>query len=294
MRNMKIEKAEFIALWMETLLYGINTVLFCICVYVLIQSRAHRIFLAATVAMYTICTVHVVVDFVRGIGAFFGSDQTAMGYYTDPRKWSNLFRQALRISNILIADSLLIYRLYIIWGYIWWIVILPILFLIGFSVSGYLSIWLFTQTQPGQNVFDTNIPMCSLIGYAMSLSTNIIVTSLIAGRIWWNTRKLAQLLGTIPHGWRYCRAISIIIESGAIISASVLVMIVLYSLHFNAPYVTDSIAQIAGIAPTLIIVRVGMGYSVESEKHPSSGSGIETGLSSIRFARPQVAVTSTV
>ncbi|KAG7091591.1 hypothetical protein E1B28_010612 [Marasmius oreades] len=283
MRNMTISKAQFIALWMETLFFGINTVLFLICLYVLLRSRGHKVFLGAAVVMYALCTAHVVVDFIRGIDAFFGPEHEPMAYYTDPLMWSDLLRQALYITNILIADSLLIYRLYIIWGYTRWIVILPMLLLVGFSVSGYISAWLFTRVQPGQNVFDTSIPMCSLIGYAMSLSTNVIVTGLIAGRIWWDARRTSKFLGR-PYCQKYLQAMAIVIESGAIISASLVVLVVLYSLKFNATYVTDSIAQITGIAPTLIIVRVGMGCAVESDRDQSENFA-QTELSSIRFVR---------
>ncbi|KAG7093245.1 hypothetical protein E1B28_006931 [Marasmius oreades] len=144
--------------------------------------------------------------------------------------------------------------------------------------------------ESGQSAFDADVSMCTLIGFAFSLSTNIIVTSLIAGRIWWNAHQLCKLLvGTQPSRL-YRRAIAIIVESGAIFSASLLILLVLYSLKFNAVYVSDSIAQITGIAPTLIIVRVGMGYSVDSsdsrdDQWNDCQTQPRTELSTMQFAR---------
>ncbi|KAG7093243.1 hypothetical protein E1B28_006929 [Marasmius oreades] len=283
-RHMPIEEGQFISLWMESLLFGINTILFIICLHILLVSpeRSRRkVILATATAMYTLCAAHVVVSFIRGITAFFGSKQGALAYYGQAWVWSNVTKQALHTTNIIIADSLLIYRLYIIWERAYWIVVLPILLLIGSSASSYTATYILACMPPGQSAFDTSVPDFCMMGYAFSFATNIIVTSLIAGRIWWNARQVSNLLG-ISHGPLrfYIRAITLIVESGAIFSASVLILVVCYSLNLDAQtvFISDSIAQITGIAPTLIIVRAGMGYSVNSDQTNEC-------FTSIRFVR---------
>ncbi|KAG7093244.1 hypothetical protein E1B28_006930 [Marasmius oreades] len=84
--EMSIDKAHFLSLWMETLLYGINTALFLIRLYVLFPSKMrytrHTVFLVTAVAMYALCTAHVVTSFVRAVDAFFGAEGGgALNYY---------------------------------------------------------------------------------------------------------------------------------------------------------------------------------------------------------------------
>ncbi|KAF9264048.1 hypothetical protein L218DRAFT_863989 [Marasmius fiardii PR-910] len=266
-----------------------NTILFSICLYVLLslgrpRSR-FRIFLMSAIGMYALCTTHIIVNFVRGLAAFCGSAKrpgSAVKYYAEASAWSNVLREGLHVTNMYI------YRLYIIWDRSVRIVIVPIIFLLGFSVSGYVSTWLLTRIKTGQNPFDTHVqlPTCAVIGYAFTFCTNVVVTGLIAGRIWWNGRQVSEILGKV-HGRRYNRAMAIIIESGAIFSASLLVLMVLYSLKFNA-VVCYPRPLYTGIAPTLIIVRAGLGYSVEDQLDcQCHGDDDQTGLGPMRFARNQ-------
>ncbi|KAJ7023357.1 hypothetical protein C8F04DRAFT_1134553 [Mycena alexandri] len=126
--------------------------------------------------------------------------------------------------NNIIADGLVIYRCYSVWNKNIYIVIPPILLLIPTSVFG------------------------------------------IAGRIWWIHRKARAYLEPAMQQ-RYTSAISILVESGVIYSATVLAYLILGAIP-SANIVQEPIfqmlTQVLGIAPTLIIVRVGLGVSVQS------------------------------
>lgn len=273
--DIRLDKAEFIALWTETMFYGMYTVLFAICIYVLFYSKkrsatVNKPLLATAIVMYTLSTAHVITDFARGIVAFINYQTYVdtkehidgpLGYYVQIWVWSSILRQAIYVTNNIVADSLVVYRLYVVWGFNRKVIIGPIIMLIATSLSGYLAVWGFSKIVPGEDVFASDIAIWGTALFALSLSTNIVVTSLIAGRIWWIGRQAAKSLGG-AHGQKYSQALVIIIESGAIYSVCLFILLILYVTKANAQYIVyDSLAQIMGIVPTLIIVRVGLGLT---------------------------------
>ncbi|TFY72187.1 hypothetical protein EVG20_g804 [Dentipellis fragilis] len=112
-----------------------------------------------------------------------------------------------------------------------------------------------------------------------------------ASRIWFMARQLEMSLGRAT-GVRYRAAMSMIIESGFIITASQLAEACIVLVDSVAAYSTliYAIAQLLMvIAPTLIIVRVGMGRGFDSvvetaHEHQASHGLRETQVRSIRFA----------
>ncbi|KAJ7688318.1 hypothetical protein B0H14DRAFT_2653294 [Mycena olivaceomarginata] len=102
--------------------------------------------------------------------------------------------------------------------------------------------------------------------FALSLTTNILVTAMTAGRIWWIYRTARVYLQADVQR-RYVSAMSILVESGVLYSATVLVFLILGAIPgteiLQSP-IFQMLTQIMGIAPTLIIVRVGLGASMPS------------------------------
>ncbi|KAJ6505512.1 hypothetical protein C8R45DRAFT_972926 [Mycena sanguinolenta] len=102
-------------------------------------------------------------------------------------------------------------------------------------------------------------------GYGMGLVANIVLMILTAGRLWWMSRASAHahLPTTIKN--RYSTTISIILESGAIycLCAGMLAVSVMSNSTGTFYLVMEGIAfQAVNIAPTLTVVRVGLGHNV--------------------------------
>lgn len=314
--GLPLDRAVFAALWVESVLYGVYTMLFSACIYVLLHAKRrpgvgpNKPLLATAIIIFSLCTIHVSVAFARGIIGFVDGQNVPHGaeeYYTKISLWLNIFKQALYATNNIVADGLVIYRCYIVWNYSRWIIVGPIVMLLATTVCAYLAVYNFSQVVSGADVFAFNIAQWGTALFAISLATNITVTSLIAGRIWWLSRETAVL--GVKHLRKYHRAIAIIIESGAIYSVSLLILLVLYCLQSNAQYIAyDALSQIMGIVPTLIIVRVGLGISTqdantyatsgdanvlstfEASSSNRKGAGGSAGL---RFLKPRRTDTST-
>ncbi|EPQ49833.1 hypothetical protein GLOTRDRAFT_51544, partial [Gloeophyllum trabeum ATCC 11539] len=94
---------------------------------------------------------------------------------------------------------------------------------------------------------------------ALSLVFNFVVTSLIAGRIYYLAWKHRNTV-PIRHTRQYMKIIIVLIESGAIFCFAQVVFVMLWAIRSNAHWIgADPACRLYCIVPTLIIVRVGLG-----------------------------------
>ncbi|KAJ6594743.1 hypothetical protein B0H19DRAFT_1096610 [Mycena capillaripes] len=95
----------------------------------------------------------------------------------------------------------------------------------------------------------------------MVLLTNVVLTVLAAGRIWWMRRDACIVLES-AHVRKYNAAIAIILESGAIYCLAIIIYLIAVSVATSNNSLVSAIVgaampQIMNIVPTLIIVRTG-------------------------------------
>ena len=85
--------------------------------------------------------------------------------------------------------------------------------------------------------------------FGLSLATNVIVTTLVAARIWFMTRESGG--NPMTGRFRYTRVLLLIIESAMIYSTALVIEITLYFIGSNAFYIVyDPIAQLTVSAPS--------------------------------------------
>ncbi|KAK1221019.1 hypothetical protein PQX77_016182 [Marasmius sp. AFHP31] len=106
---------------------------------------------------------------------------------------------------------------------------------------------------------------------------NGLLSLLAAGRIWWISRDARHHMG-VPVQARYQTVSTVILESGILYPTTLIASIVvpiIYDKHSHGTLPVDLTAVaylIAGLAPTLIIVRVAYGTSVDSVQQMVSNS----------------------
>ncbi|KAJ6622446.1 hypothetical protein B0H10DRAFT_2187564 [Mycena sp. CBHHK59/15] len=114
---------------------------------------------------------------------------------------------------------------------------------------------------------------------------------LTAGRIWWVTRTQRAVFGS-AFTPRYNAAIAIILESGAIYCLGLVFQVVALSVQDSFPtavYLSHGTAgQLVNIAPTLIVLRVGLGHAVPTAATDATTtvpqSRVNNNSRSLRFA----------
>ncbi|KAE9404702.1 hypothetical protein BT96DRAFT_916595 [Gymnopus androsaceus JB14] len=183
-----------------------------------------------------------------------------------------------------VADAILLSRCYFIWGSRKTIIVGPAI-LCGINlgleiaslvleIEGDIS----TVTRSLRNGSPDNIT-ATIIIFAFvggTIFANTLLTGLIAGRIW----RLSQINNCYPeldkvnkariNSKQIYRLVAIIIESGALYPISIIVALVIeLQIHMDVDRLLLIVAQTMGIAPTLILVRVDLGSSIESPQDQS-------------------------
>ncbi|KAJ7278820.1 hypothetical protein C8J57DRAFT_1304612 [Mycena rebaudengoi] len=160
--------------------------------------------------------------------------------------------------NIVVADLLLLYRCYIIWGSKKRIIIVPALCILASAVLTVVA-WL------PKAYIDSRTP------FIMILGTNLLLMFLTAGRIWYVGREVQTVLHHSTLQKQYNTAVMMVVESGAIYCLSLVLWVTSLTIlgnnhEYNSEFVAifagitgGLVTQTANIAPTLILARVGMG-----------------------------------
>jgi len=191
------------------------------------------------------------------------------------------------------AQSILIYRCWIVWGCNIYVVILP-----SFLAFTFLVIWIAGSAAPvfivqDQPVFPDWSSILVVTSLALSMTVNALVTGLIVFRIFKVFREVKttaddQIVG-VTGGSTLRRVMFILLESGmalfSIQLARLVVTIMITDAANDAYNLTLGIHDMLnGITPTIILVRVSMGLSFHDEN-----SMVETSLGSLRFVPDNLA-----
>ncbi|KAF9462266.1 hypothetical protein BDZ94DRAFT_733362 [Collybia nuda] len=254
----------------QTVFYGVYITLFCQCIYIFRKRHKGRkpVLVVGTVLMFVFSTIQ------WGLGI-----SCSLKLHFEP------LENLIYVFANLIADSLLTFRCYVIWDYRKGVVIIPLALIIAGTVMGIYTTLLgsgFSRDPIG--ALDI-VPFDPRSTVFITLATNIVLTLLSAGRIWWISRELWKTVGP-GISKTYNAAIALIIESGAIYCASIIAYLVAimgksynrssYSLSADtvARAFFGILTQIVGIIPTLIVVRMGLGITTEDVQSVVLGSGI--------------------
>ncbi|KAF8869935.1 hypothetical protein BD779DRAFT_631369 [Infundibulicybe gibba] len=231
------------AILFETLLYGIYIALFFICIHILLRNKPERTLqfplLVLAVLMFAIATADIGVTYASLLR------YALQGEIIPFRRIYPKFM--LYVTNNVLADTLVIYRCYVVWGHNRRIIIFPCILLLAATICGYLF----------EGATSPSLKRSFPIYLLMTFTLNTLITILTAGRIWWISRKARQILGS-DLVKRYNSAIAIIVESGAIYSTYIILDVII-----SGQLVLDAgLIQMVGIVPTLIIVQVGLGRGI--------------------------------
>ncbi|RXW21395.1 hypothetical protein EST38_g4455 [Candolleomyces aberdarensis] len=185
---------------------------------------------------------------------------------------------------IMIGDALLVYRCYIVCVEYWWVTILPMMT----SLSA-LVLFFMMDYPTGQDNSTVNYSAASTL---LTVSTNIIVTTLITIRLLCARRTLANLLPSADVRV-YTGVITILIESAAPLTIFGIITAVT-SLLFTGGLVKESGGSLVcvylfqglfysfcALSPHMIIFGVTTGRSFT--KFPSAKDGVPT--NPLQFAR---------
>ncbi|KAJ7261143.1 hypothetical protein C8J57DRAFT_1719882 [Mycena rebaudengoi] len=245
----------------STVLYGIYTVLFVASIYLLLNRhngpnfpryslRSWSIMFYSSCALFVIVTGHWIVNVCRAFTGFIYFHDGAVDFFKDgTQPLTTAFNVFVGLAFV-VGDSMIIYRLWIVWGLNKLVIILPVMSVIALAVS-YSVLVVLRSRLAGQNISATKLVTPTSI---LTMVINIYCTALIAYRIWTTTR------GAVPVNQRNLMdVLAIVVESAALYTTLMVVYEITYQLGSQVQYAEiHFVPPIIGIANALIQVRVGL------------------------------------
>jgi len=260
MAHIPLDKVYLIALWLEALFYGINFVLFWGCLFVLTyrkrSAEINKVVVATAICQYLLSTADVSLGLERLITGFIRLRAQPDGptiYFSTIPDPVRVARVLIITMNSVLADSILVWRCYHVWGKSWKAVAFPAVLVLATAVCGVGQGISFARARPDSSIFSPDILRWNTSLFATTLVTNLTGTGLIAFRVW-------TLLCVNSSGPAYYRRVfNMVIESGMIYSAVLVIGLGLYLTGSNAFYVVyEQFGQLTSIIPTTILLLVAL------------------------------------
>ncbi|KAI4526420.1 hypothetical protein K525DRAFT_288063 [Schizophyllum commune Loenen D] len=301
-------RAELIGTVVETMLYGIYFVLFARCLEVIRQRHVEgklTVFLLTTsLLLFALITIHMCISTWRNLDAFTGPHSEVMPNAAEIFFAQHVFDHIDRLKNALyvvitwISDLFLLYRCYMVYERQWQWVSFPVAIFLGDFGFGIYGIYLLCTQGDVPDLIKSQIVDRIKYFYLITMILNIVCTVMIASKIVFIQRRTTRA-GIADAVRTLNTTVVIIIESAALYSVALVVLIIFAAEHSGGMYtLLQLMPSIIGIVFSLIIVRVGGGrdqaarYTVSK---PSSGTIGSSRLDrfSARRGAPTVTTTTT-
>jgi len=255
------------------ILYGVDLVLYFLSVQNVMQSRRHvkrrldTFFLWFSTALLLLITICISTSAVFGeemwiVNASYPGGQAAyLAAYSSV--WYQTLGTTASVALNLLADALMIYRLYVLW-HSWLVIAFPCLLYVGSFCLGITELYL--SGVPGGTIFagisvDVDLAyLCSTIGL------NVIVTCFIVGRLLHFSRRTRHILGrdTVKT---YTDLSSILIESALPYALSGIAFLISYGIGSQTSALfLDIWIMWTCLSPQMIVLRVTSGRAWTKEK----------------------------
>ncbi|OJA18165.1 hypothetical protein AZE42_10619 [Rhizopogon vesiculosus] len=223
--EMTLGGVSLLALFLETLFYGVFLTLYWITLFILLKKSGIQRELLIPVVTLLLClaTAHLIIDFIRALEAFIFQVNTigADAYYSNLASSLELAKMTLYITQTILADSVILWRCYVIFNRSLLIAIPGCVVLLNNGGT-------FVPATAWMDVF-----------YILSMIISNTCTILIARRIYRTRRFMSGGLAALLP------IFIVILESGALYAMSVVALIVTLLTRSNGQYIVlDIVAPI--------------------------------------------------
>ncbi|KAE9393402.1 hypothetical protein BT96DRAFT_887315 [Gymnopus androsaceus JB14] len=271
--DLPLERSLYVGNFFRAILYGIELFTFAQAAHTILTQpvksdhRSQIFYVTYGAVLMMLVTIAVTTDGLWG--EFMWIDDRnfpggPLGYFSATTSmWMNVFGSAADATANILVDGLLLYRCYMIWGSKLWIVAFPCLMYMASSVLVIITV--VESALPGASLLNGTAANFGVPWVALSVSLNVILTSLICSRLVIMRRRVRSAL-TPELGNMYTSIMAILVESALPFSVVGLGLVVTYAK--NSP-TADAFAYVWGmfcsLSPQMIIWRVAMGRGWSKE-----------------------------
>ncbi|KAF8636049.1 hypothetical protein AX17_003833 [Amanita inopinata Kibby_2008] len=190
-----------VSVWMETLFYGANIIIYSLCLYVFTSrnaresNRTQQGLVIISTLLFASATAHVGVNVRRLIEGYVESPtkQAMTKYLLDITQPTDVAKEFLLVMVNLFSDLIITWRVHIVWACRWHVTAIPIVLCLSVFTCGLASAIEIAIAHPGQSIFLKRISNFATAFFSLTLVMNVTATFLIASRIWWVTRDVRAL-----------------------------------------------------------------------------------------------------
>ncbi|KAL4261811.1 hypothetical protein AB1N83_006453 [Pleurotus pulmonarius] len=252
-----LDKAAILALFLETLLYGIYLALCCLTFLVLVlrgeNGRKQRYRLVPLcIVMMILASASLIIDFVRVMQAFVvknGRPIDAIAYYSVISHPLHLVKGVLYVTQIILGDAIVVWRCYVILDRRLLVLIPNLVVVLVNAGVGYTEVWELQKASSWTTTLRSGSPLIMSF-CTLTLCINVTCTAAVAWRIYRTRSPLIKRTRLTP-------ILLAFVESGALYASSVLAAMIAYQSTSNVQYaVLDVVTPLVGITFYLIVLQI--------------------------------------
>ncbi|KAF9449976.1 hypothetical protein P691DRAFT_726891 [Macrolepiota fuliginosa MF-IS2] len=284
------EHSYYIGNYLGGILYGLELFLYFLTLRKLRKhkagsTRVRRFFAIYSTLALVLLTIDISCNAVWGEIMWIEGRELPEGVpqfiATEVSVWYQTLGSTSVVALIFMGDAFLLCRLFVIWGSNWLIMIIPILaYLAAFALA---IIQLVVSGKPGGNFFGGKSINFGTPYYAITIGLNIVVTTLIYGR-------LVRLIGALNRSTEsdkslkfYTNAAAVFIESAALYSIVGIMFLVPYAAQSQTSIAFGQVwAKLTCICPQLIVLRMVSGHAWNRQRVTEAENSINGRLGSPR------------
>ncbi|KAF7345685.1 hypothetical protein MVEN_01588300 [Mycena venus] len=244
------------------------------------KNPRRKLWTGIMVLLYSCATIHSAFGWQVLALAFqnHGASPDLLNALTHPNLKLKILALVASFLSFLLADMIMVWRCWIVWGRSLVVVIIPILAAVAGTVCASLGLAGQIAVASIQNSTSA-IRLAPLVRFStpflsLSLGMTLYTTGLIAWRIL-RVQRYVTKQRTHQFSPDSVLVLEILTESSALYAASLFVFVVLLAMKSpNQNYIQNIHVQIAGIAPTLLIFRISTGRSRPDQEWTSPSSDL--------------------
>jgi len=266
-------------------LYGIFVVLFMVSTYGFMQrARRHStgvsamwtspLFLASLVFFLAITTGWIL-NIARSFAAFiyYQGGTAPAAFYGDPSEWSDIAALSCVLVTLVTGDTVLVYRVRVIWNRRISITVFPALCVIVTIGLDIANIMHHVHYHVGEDLHEALSGPYSIGPIVLTLCNNLSCSGLIAWRVWQQHKKTQEQ--TLAYNVKMI--LMLIIESAAIYAAWGIMLLVALQTGSSIVYTfSDTWGPVTGIAFMLINVNSILGWTNPDYRKSTDRSDLES------------------
>ncbi|KAF7364737.1 hypothetical protein MVEN_00343500 [Mycena venus] len=270
MSSISIEKIQITSQACEALCYGFFVCIFLVALYAQIgvpqRTTQLKVLFAIACGMFLITTGHFAITFYRALRAVSDLGVPEAGpaaFLGDSTSWYLITADVLYVTQCILADSVAIYRCWILYDRDIRVVTLPLILLTANIISGYVACQKLATSAPARHI-DTAVRDWITGFYTLGVAHNTVTTTLMAVRLWWVDRRIRVSEHEDRPSIRARRprlqtTILLLVESAALYFVLQVVVLITFVTGSDIQFLLlGSVPPVIAITFTLITIRVGL------------------------------------